>query len=51
MAERKRKREPGKIERSSKKVATGASETVPVVQISMIHDVDEWCPVIGELLD
>jgi hypothetical protein len=50
MMERKREREPGKSERPSKKVAVGTPEAMPTVQISMIHDVGEWCPVIGMFL-
>ncbi|KAH0544411.1 hypothetical protein FGG08_001437 [Glutinoglossum americanum] len=47
MAELKRKREPGKNGRASKRVAVGAPKPVPVVQVSMIQDMDEWCPVIA----
>jgi hypothetical protein len=48
MVERKRKRELGKHERSSKKTATDEPEIAPVVRISMVPDIGEWCPVVGE---
>ncbi|KAI9768485.1 MAG: DNA-directed RNA polymerase I subunit rpa49 [Geoglossum simile] len=46
MTERKRKRESGKHERSSKKTATGVP---PMVRISMMPDIGDWCPVIASM--